>query len=145
MMLHMVFTLPSIMLHTIAARQPRTCVQKELRLLTISIKLLTRFFFKMAVYYINSYDIVNPDEFKSYPPKVLALLQKYGAEVIASDTEAIALEGKAKTMNAIVKFPSAEAALECYNDPEYHSIKEIRLRSTANGTMILVKAFNKQG
>jgi uncharacterized protein (DUF1330 family) len=95
----------------------------------------------MAVYYINSYDIVDAEAFKAYPPKVAVLLQKYGAEVIASDVEPIVLEGKARTMNAIIKFPSPEAALACYNDPEYQSVKEIRLRSTTNCTMVLVKQF----
>ncbi len=49
----------------------------------------------MAVYYINSYDIENMEEYKEYGPKVYPLLIKYGAEVLASDTEGISIEGKA--------------------------------------------------
>jgi len=97
----------------------------------------------MAVYYINTYDIVNLEEFQNYPPGVRPLLQKYGAEVIAMDTHPICLEGTARTMNAIIKFPSEDAALNCYNDPEYQPIKEIRLNSTKNCTMILVKEFKR--
>lgn len=97
----------------------------------------------MAVYYINSYDIIDVEEFQKYPPKVRPLLMKYGAEVIASDTQAICLEGIARTMNAIIKFPSEEAALSCYNDPEYEPIKQIRIDSTQNCTMLLVKEFKK--
>lgn len=63
----------------------------------------------MAVYYIGSYDIVNPDEFQKYPPVVMALLPKYGGEVLASDPAAFLLEGEARTMNAIIRFPSREA------------------------------------
>jgi uncharacterized protein (DUF1330 family) len=96
----------------------------------------------MSVYYIGSYDITNMQEFQNYPPKVLALLPKYGGEVLASDVEAVSLEGKAKTMNAIVKFPSLEHAKGFYNDPEYQEeIKPIRINSTANCTMVLVKEF----
>jgi uncharacterized protein (DUF1330 family) len=94
----------------------------------------------MAVYYINSYDIIHPD-FQAYPPQVSPILKRYGAEVLAVDTAAIALEGKARTMNAIIKFPSEEAALQCYNDPEYEPIKALRQRTTANCTMLLVKEF----
>ena len=97
----------------------------------------------MAVYYINSYDIENMEEYKEYGPKVYPLLIKYGAEVLASDTEGISIEGKARTMNAIIKFPSREAALNCYNDPEYKEIKKIRINSTKNCTMVLVKEFIK--
>jgi len=95
-----------------------------------------------AVYYIVTYDIEDMEEFQKYPPQVMALFPKYGAEVLASDTEAICLEGTAKTMNAIIKFPSKESALSCYNSPEYQEIKKIRLNSTKNGTMVLVKQFN---
>ena len=97
----------------------------------------------MAVYYIGSYDIVNMEEFQHYPPKVLALLPKHKGEVLASDVEAFVLEGKAKTMNAIVKFPSIDDALGFYNDPEYQEkIRPIRIKSTSNCTMLLVKEFN---
>ena len=98
----------------------------------------------MSVYYIGSYDIVNMEEFQKYPPKVLALLPKYGGEVLASDIQAVSLEGIAKTMNAIIRFPSMESALNCYNDPEYQDkIKPIRINSTTNCTMVLVKEFNQ--
>jgi len=98
----------------------------------------------MSVYYIGSYDIVNMEEFQKYPPKVLALLPKYGGEVLASDIQVVSLEGTAKTMNAIIRFPSMESALNCYNDPEYQDkIKPIRINSTTNCTMVLVKEFNQ--
>lgn len=47
----------------------------------------------MAVFYIGTYDIVDPEEFKKYPPLVMALLPKYGGVVLASDTEAFVVEG----------------------------------------------------
>ncbi|MCI0750456.1 MAG: DUF1330 domain-containing protein [Flammeovirgaceae bacterium] len=93
----------------------------------------------MAVYLINSYDIENAEVFVQYGPKVLPILLKYGAEVLASDVTGIALEGAAKKMNAIIKFPSEEAAFNCYNDPEYKEVKKIRINSTKNCTMVLVK------
>lgn len=94
-----------------------------------------------TVYFIISYDIVDVEKFKQYGPKVFPLLKKYGAEVLASDTDGIAFEGSAKRMNAIIKFPSKEAAMNCYNDPSYEDIKQIRITSTKNCTMVLVKAF----
>lgn len=95
----------------------------------------------MPVYYLISYDIIDMDEYKNYGPKVLPLLAKYGAKVLASDMEGIAMEGTPRNMNAIIKFPSKETALQCYHDPEYQPMKTIRIRSTANCTMTLVKEF----
>jgi uncharacterized protein (DUF1330 family) len=92
----------------------------------------------MAVFYIGSYDIVAPDEFQKYPPVVMALLPKYGGVVLASDTSAFLVEGTARTMNAIIRFPSKEAAVGLYNDPAYQEAKRVRQASTKNVSMVLV-------
>ena len=99
----------------------------------------------MAVYYIGSYDIIDPAEFQKYPPIVFSLLAKHGGEVLASDTNAFLLEGTARRMNAIIRFPSREAALGLYNDPDYQEGKRIRQRSTANVSMVLAEAFVMPG
>jgi uncharacterized protein (DUF1330 family) len=92
----------------------------------------------MPVYYINSYDITNMEEYKKYGPPVIALLHQYGARVLASDWDAIGVEGGVKKMNAVIEFPSEAAALQCYNDPVYQPLKAIRWASTDNCTMTLV-------
>ena len=84
----------------------------------------------MAVYVVNAYDIHDSETFKEYPLRVAPLLVKYGAKVLAMDTNAKALEGKPKTMNAIVEFPSEEAVFSFYNDPEYQSFIHLRHNST---------------
>ena len=95
----------------------------------------------MSVYYIGSYDIHDPELFQSYPPTVLRLLPRYGGEVLASDTAGVAVEGAPRTMNAIIRFPSREAAFGLYHDPEYQAAKDVRHRSTRNITMVLVDEF----
>ena len=92
----------------------------------------------MAVFYIGTYDIIDPSEFEKYPPVVLALLPKYGGVVLASDTNAFLVEGTKRTMNAIIRFPSREAALGLYHDPAYQDAKRIRQASTRNTSMVLV-------
>lgn len=96
----------------------------------------------MAVFYIGTYDIVNPGEFQKYPPLVMALLPKYGGVVLASDTNAFLVEGSKRTMNAVIRFPSKEAALGLYNDPDYQEAKRIRQSATSNVSMVLVDEFN---
>jgi len=95
----------------------------------------------MSVYYIGSYDIVDAELFKQYPPLVSALLPKYGGEVLASDTNGMAIEGSPRRMNAIVRFPSKDAVLGFYNDPAYQEAKRIRHQSAANITMVIVDEF----
>jgi uncharacterized protein (DUF1330 family) len=95
----------------------------------------------MAVFYIGSYDIVDPNEFQKYPPIVMALLPKYGGVVLASDTAGVVVEGTARSMNAIIRFPSKEAALGLYRDPAYQEGKRIRQASTSNVSMVLVEEY----
>jgi len=98
----------------------------------------------MAVFYIGSYDIIDPNEFQKYPPLVLSLLPKYGGVVLASDIAGVLVEGTARTMNAIIRFPSKEAALGLYNDPAYQQAKRIRQASTKNVSMVLVEEFHPE-
>lgn len=96
----------------------------------------------MAVYYIGSYDVDDAVAYQAYAPVVLGLLPKYGGELLAADTAAYAVEGRPRTMNAIIRFPSREAALGLYQDPDYQDAKRLRQRSTSNSTMLLVEAID---
>ena len=95
----------------------------------------------MTVYYIGTYDITDPAKFATYPPVVISLLPRYGGEILASDTQAYLVEGSAKTMNAVIRFPSKEAALGLYHDPAYQAAKRIRQESTANASLVLAAEF----
>ena len=97
----------------------------------------------MAVYMMISYDILDEAVWQNYPVRVAPILQKYGARVLAIETNPVVLEGKPKMMNALVEFPSEQSALSCYNDPAYLEVKKIRLSSTNNCTMIIVKEFKQ--
>jgi len=98
----------------------------------------------MAALYLGSYDIVDPGEFQKYPPLVLALLPRYGGEVLASDMAGVLVEGTLRMMNAVIRFPSKDAALALYNDPDYQEAKRIRQASTRNVSMVLVEEFRAE-
>lgn len=95
------------------------------------------------VYYMISYDIDNWEGFSQYGPALIPLFKKYGAEVLASDTSGIVIEGEGRMMNAIVQFPSEEAALGMYYDPEYMYLKKLRTDNTSRCTMVLVKKLQQ--
>ena len=95
----------------------------------------------MAVYFIASYDIQNPEAYENYISAVDPLLEKHGGEIVVADEEAIAIEGQGRESNVVVMFESEEAAMNFYNDPEYRRVKQIRLGATKNGTVVLAKQF----
>lgn len=95
----------------------------------------------MSVYFIASYDIEDPEAYESYVPGVVPLLEKHGAEILVADYDAKAIEGHGRGVNIVLKFESEAAAMNWYNDPDYRSVKQIRLDSTKNGTAIFAKQF----
>jgi uncharacterized protein (DUF1330 family) len=95
----------------------------------------------MSVYLIASYDIADAKAYESYVPGVMPLLQKHGAEVLAADYAAQALEGRAAGVDVVLRFPSEQAARNFYNDPAYGPVKQIRLNSTKNGSIVMAKEF----
>jgi uncharacterized protein (DUF1330 family) len=96
-----------------------------------------------AVFYIGTYDIDNAELYEQYPILASPLLSRYGGVVLALDTSAYAIEGEPRRMNAIIRFPSRDAALGLYNDPDYQEAKRIRHASTSNGTMVLVQEVRR--
>jgi uncharacterized protein (DUF1330 family) len=97
--------------------------------------------FMKPVYVVNSYDIHDFETYSGYPERVRPLLAAYGAKVIAMDAHARVLEGKTRTMNAVIEFPSEEAVHKFYNDPNYQSFIHLRQHSTSNTSMIIIDKF----
>ncbi len=95
----------------------------------------------MAVYFIVSYDIDDPEGYKAYVPGIVPLLQKHNAEVLVADYEAKTIEGQGRGVNVVLRFESEEAAMNWYNDPDYGPVKQIRLDTTVNGMVMLAKHF----
>lgn len=95
----------------------------------------------MNTYMIFSFDITDKEKFAPYGKGVIPLLMKYDAEVLAIDFNAKKLEGDGRGVNVIIKFTSEESALTFYNDPDYGPLKQLRVDTTENSTIVLAKEF----
>ncbi|MGE0104942.1 MAG: DUF1330 domain-containing protein [Blastocatellales bacterium] len=95
----------------------------------------------MAVYIIGSYDIVDQKGYEGYVPGVLPILEKHGAEVLVAEFDAQPLEGNRRSVYCVLKFESEEAAMRYYNDPAYEPVRNIRVGSSNNSSMILARQF----
>lgn len=95
----------------------------------------------MSAYVIVSYDIVDPAGFESYVPGVLPLLEKHGGEVVVADFEAQALEGPARSVEVVIRFPSEDAAMAWYEDPEYAPLKRLRFDTCAENRLVVAREF----
>ncbi|SDP35572.1 Uncharacterized conserved protein, DUF1330 family [Phyllobacterium sp. YR620] len=89
-------------------------------------------------YWIARMDVKDPERYKDYIATAKPAFEKYGANFLARGGAYHVLEGQARGRNVVIEFPSLQAALDCYNSPEYQAAKAIRL-TVAEGEMLLVE------
>ena len=89
-------------------------------------------------YWIARIDVKDPERYKDYVSTARPAFEKYDANFLARGGAYHVLEGQARGRNVVIEFPSLQAAVDCYNSPEYQAAKAIRI-TVADGEMLLVE------
>ena len=63
--------------------------------------------------------VTDADAYGKYAVLAGPAIAKHGGEFIARGGKFVQLEGKKRPRNVVAKFASVEAAVDCYNSPEY--------------------------
>lgn len=92
-------------------------------------------------YWIVRVDITEPEPFKAYATANSEALKKYGARFLVRAGAFNVAEGATRARNTIVEFPSYQAALDCWNSPEYQSARSLRLNA-AEIDLIIVEGYD---
>jgi uncharacterized protein (DUF1330 family) len=87
-------------------------------------------------YWIAHVDVNDPESYKAYVAANAEPLRKFGAKFIVRGGQFDAKEGRSRSRNVVLEFPSYQAALDCYNSPEYQ--RAIALRTPYSTADILV-------
>lgn len=92
-------------------------------------------------YWIVRVDIADPEEYKKYVTANGQPLAKYGARFLIRAAPFESVEGTSRARNAVIEFPSYQAALDCYRSPEYQEVLQLRLPvSTAD--LIIIEGYD---
>jgi uncharacterized protein (DUF1330 family) len=89
-------------------------------------------------YWIARVAVTDPEQYKHYVEATPAAFQKYGAVILARAGRTKQVEGEGRPRNVVIEFPSFEAAVECYNSPEYQAAKAKR-RGAGIAEIVLVE------
>lgn len=92
-------------------------------------------------YWVAHVDIRDPERYKDYVSTAKPAFEKYGAKFLARGGEYQGLEGRVRARNVVIEFPSMQAALDCYNSPDYQAAKAIRI-TVADAEMVIVEGFD---
>ena len=80
----------------------------------------------MKGYWIGRVDVSNPDAYQNYVKANAVPFAKYGARFLVRGGQYRVAEGDARARNVVIEFPTYEAALECWDSPEYQAAKAER-------------------
>lgn len=91
-------------------------------------------------YWIVRMDNSDPERYKAYAGANAAAFKKYGAKFLTRGGKTEAVEGKARARNVVIEFPSFQAALDCWNSPEYKQALAIR-KDISTGEIVVVEGY----
>jgi uncharacterized protein (DUF1330 family) len=90
-------------------------------------------------YWIAHVHVTDPEEYKKYVSGARAAFEAHGAAFLARGGENAEVEGAlGRERHVVIEFPSYQAALECYNSPEYQAARAFRAEAGV-ATIVLVE------
>ena len=73
----------------------------------------------MAALWIAHVTVTDAEAYARYAELAGPAIEKHGGRFVARGGRFVQLEGRERPRNVVARFPSVEAAVECYNSPEY--------------------------
>jgi uncharacterized protein (DUF1330 family) len=77
-------------------------------------------------YWIAFADVTDPEGYKAYVAANAAAFQKYGARFLTRGGASRTPEGQTRARAVVIEFPTHQAALDCYDSPEYAAAMALR-------------------
>ncbi len=89
-------------------------------------------------YWIAHVSVREADRYPEYIAAATPAYQKYGANFVVRGGRFEPVEGDARTRHVVIEFPDYDAALACYNSPEYAKARAIR-QSIADAEVLVIE------
>lgn len=92
-------------------------------------------------YWIAHVDVSDAEAYKKYIAANGVAFAKYGARFLVRGGEFLNPEGKTRSRNVVMEFPSYEAAKACYASPEYAEAMKFR-KSASDGDIVIIAGYD---
>lgn len=77
-------------------------------------------------YWIGRVDVSDLQEYQRYATANVVAYKKFGARFVIRAGRFETVEGQSRARNVVIEFPSYQAAIDCWNSPEYQDAAKIR-------------------
>ena len=91
-------------------------------------------------YWIVRVDIADQEKYKAYIAANAKPFRKYGARFLARAGRFENVEGTCRTRNAVIEFPTYDAALECWKSPEYQDALKLR-QPVSTADLVIIEGY----
>jgi uncharacterized protein (DUF1330 family) len=91
-------------------------------------------------YWIVRVDITDMERYKAYVAANAEPLKKYGGRFLVRAGRFETPEGASRTRNAVIEFPSYQAALDCWKCPEYQQAIKLR-QPVSTADLIIIEGY----
>ena len=93
-------------------------------------------------YWISNSDVSDEAGLWAYRDANRAVMTRYGARFIVVHGQHEVVEGTMRPTQTVVEFPTYQAAVNCYHDPEYAEAAKLR-HKIAVGNQVIVEGFEE--
>ena len=84
--------------------------------------------------------MADPEKYKAYIAANAEAFRKFGARFLARGGRFEVPEGKTRSRNVVIEFPSYQAAVDCWHSPEYQRALALR-RDVATADLVVVEGY----
>jgi uncharacterized protein (DUF1330 family) len=92
-------------------------------------------------YWIVRVDVADMERYKEYIAANAEPFKKYGARFLVRGGSFENPEGGSRGRNAVIEFPSYQAAVECWHSPEYQKVLKIR-EPVSTADLIIIEGYD---
>ena len=89
-------------------------------------------------FWIAHVAVTDPEAYGRYAALATDAIARHGGEFLARATRYVTLEGAERKRHVVARFPSLEAAVDCYNSPDYQAALD-HARGAAERDLIVVE------
>jgi uncharacterized protein (DUF1330 family) len=92
-------------------------------------------------YWIAHVDVSSDEGYKPYAAANPAIFKKFGGRFVVRAGKFENPEGASRSRHVVIEFPDYEAALACYNSPEYQANIKVR-QPNATADIIVIEGYD---
>ena len=92
-------------------------------------------------YWIVRVDITDMERYKDYVAANADPFRKYGARFLVRAGRFENPEGSSRSRNAVIEFPSYQAAVDCWKSPEYQEAMKLR-QPVSTADLIIIEGYD---